>query len=97
MKASRLQDILNVWIQEHGGSFEQIPGRPGERSDEFLIGDLELPYTQELYFNEIKHYLISFNEKVSTPLESGLSSQNANPLSTSEISMMINNPPAEEV
>ena len=97
MKAARLQDILDVWIQQHGGSFEKIPGRPGERNDEFLIGELELPYTQELFFNQIKHYLISFNEKVLCPLERGLSSENAVPLSVPEIITMISNPPAEEV
>jgi len=97
MKAARLQDILDVWIHQHGGAFEKISGRPGERNDEFLIGELELPYTQELYINLIKHYLISFNEKVSSPLERGLSSANAVPLSVEEIIKMINNPPSEEV
>lgn len=97
MKAARLQDILNVWISEKGGSFKKIAGRPGERNDEFLIGDLELPYTQEIFFNDIRHFLISFNEKVSTPITSILSSANAEPLSDSEISTFINNPPTEGV
>lgn len=97
MKAARLQDILDVWINQHGGSYEKISGRPGERNDEFLIGDLELPYTKEVFLNKIKHFLISFNEKVSSPLPKGLSSANAEPLSVQEIITMINTPPSEEI
>ena len=96
MKAAQMQDILQTWIEEKGGKWEKIEGRPGERDDEFLIGDLELAYTEELMFDGIKHYLISFNEKVATPISIGLSSANTDKLTREEILAIINNPPIEE-
>jgi UDP-N-acetylglucosamine 4,6-dehydratase len=96
MKAAQMQEILEVWVQHKGGRYERIEGRPGERNDEYLIGELELPYTQELDFHGIKHYLISFNEKVANPTPFGLSSANTERLSEAEILAIINNPPIEE-
>ena len=96
MKAAQIEDILQTWIEEKGGKWEKIEGRPGERDDEFLIGDLELAYTEELDFDGIKHYLISFNDKVANPVKFGLSSANTDRLSRAEILSIINNPPIEE-
>lgn len=96
MKAAQIEDILQTWIEEKGGKWEKIEGRPGERDDEFLIGDLELPYTEELIIDGIKHYIISFNEKVANPVSFGLSSANTDRLSREEILTIINNPPIEE-
>ncbi|SFB30051.1 polysaccharide biosynthesis protein [Algoriphagus aquimarinus] len=96
MKAAQMQDILQTWIEEKGGKWEKIEGRPGERDDEFLIGDLELAYTEELEFDGIKHYLISFNDKVENPVSFGLSSANTDKLTREEILAIINNPPIEE-
>jgi UDP-glucose 4-epimerase len=96
MKAAQMEDILQVWVEEKGGKWEKIEGRPGERDDEFLIGDLELPYTREIDFGGIKHYLISFNDKVENPVSFGLSSANTDRLTREEILTIINNPPIEE-
>jgi len=97
MKAAQIEDILKVWVKEKGGRYEKIEGRPGERDDEFLIGDLELPYTREIEYDGVTHYLISFNEKVKDPVSFGLSSANTDKLSEKEILDIINNPPAEEI
>lgn len=96
MKAAQIQDILQTWIEERGGKWEKIEGRPGERDDEFLIGDLELAYTSELEFNGVKHFLISFNDKVEKPIQFGLSSANTDRLTREEILAIIDNPPIEE-
>jgi hypothetical protein len=50
-----------------------------------------------LTIDGITHYLISFNEKVKTPLEFGLSSANTDKLTDKEILMLVNNPPVEEL
>lgn len=97
MKAAEVEDILKVWIKAKGGKYEKIEGRPGERNDEFLIGDLELAYTEERVYDGITHYLISFNDKVKSPLAIGLSSANTEKLSDEEILNIINHPPVEEV
>ncbi|OOG68176.1 polysaccharide biosynthesis protein [Algoriphagus sp. A40] len=95
MKAAQIEDILKVWIEEKGGKWEKIAGRPGERNDEFLIGDLELDYTTELEIGGIKHYLISFNKKVKQPVSFGLSSANTEKLTREEIVELILNSPNE--
>jgi UDP-N-acetylglucosamine 4,6-dehydratase len=95
MKAAQISDVLRIWIENKGGRWEKIEGRPGERDDEFLIGDLELPYTSEVIINGITHYMISFNQKVTRPVEWGLSSANTDKLTESEILNIISNPPAE--
>ena len=97
MKAALIRDILTVWVDRRGGRWEKIEGRPGEREDEYLIGDLELPYTREVKYGGIIHYVISFNQKAETPLATGLSSANTERLTAAEIAALIDNPPAEEL
>lgn len=97
MKAAQLEDILKVWTREAGKTYQRINGRPGERNEEFLIGEIELPYTEQLMYNEIVHYMISFNRKVVRPLQHILSSANTERLSAAEISQIVNNPPVEEL
>lgn len=97
MKAAQIEDILRVWTENFGGKWEKITGRPGERNDEYLIGEMELPYTREIEINDIVHYLISFNEKAEMPLAVGLSSGNTERLTDSEILSIISNPPREEL
>lgn len=97
MKAAKIKDILKVWVKHKGGSWEIIEGRPGERDDEYLIGDLELPYTRKVVYNDITHYIISFNEKVKNPIKVGLSSANTDRLNEQEILKIITNPPEEEI
>lgn len=97
MKAAQIAEILKVWTAHKGGRWEKIDGRPGERDDEFLIGDLELPYTFETAYHNVTHYVISFNHKVAQPVAVGLSSANTERLTEAEILNLISNPPAEEV
>ena len=92
MKAAQIQDLLETWTEDQGGSWERMEGRPGERDDEFLIGDIELPYAREVIYDGVKHYIISFNEKVEKPLEFGLSSANTERLSRDEMLYLLNNP-----
>jgi UDP-N-acetylglucosamine 4,6-dehydratase len=96
MKAALIRDILDIWVKERGGRWEQIEGRPGERDDEFLIGELELPYTRQVKYDSVPHFVISFNERQPKALAKGLSSANTERLSRKEILAIIDNPPAEE-
>lgn len=92
MKSAQISDLLTTWTKEKGGSWERMEGRPGERDDEFLIGDIELPFTHEVEYDRITHYIIAFNEKAATPLAVGLSSANTERLSESEMLALINSP-----
>jgi FlaA1/EpsC-like NDP-sugar epimerase len=89
MKAAQIQDLLTVWTRHKGGRWERMEGRPGERSDEFLVGDIELPYTCEVEYNNIRHYIISFNKKVNSPIKTVLSSANAERMTEPEMLELI--------
>lgn len=97
MKAAQMDDILRVWTENLGGTWEKIEGRPGERLDEYLIGELELEHTYEKVYGGVKHYVISFNEKVDNPIEFCLTSGNTDRLTDEEILTIITNPPEEEI
>ena len=97
MKSAQIKDILSTWIKHKGGSWEKLEGRPGERNEEFLIGELELEHTSKTFYNDILHYIISFNETVPQPLSDVFSSTNAERLTESEILNIIENPPVEEL
>lgn len=96
MKAVQISDILETWIEHKGGRWERIAGRPGERDDEYLVGDAELPYTREHVFDGIVHYSVGFNDKVEQPIARELSSATAERLSREEILALVNNPPPAE-
>ena len=63
MKSAQMSDILDTWTKHLGGSWERMEGREGERNDEFLVGETEMDYCEELAINGVKHYLISPNKK----------------------------------
>ena len=95
MKASLIEDLLNLWTESSGGSWQRIEGRPGDREDEFLVGELELPYARELDLDGVPHYLISFNQKVDEPLAEPVSSANAERLTREEMLHLLELGPAE--
>lgn len=97
MKAAKIRDFLEVWIKHKGGSWQQIEGRPGERPHEYLIGEPELPYTRELEFGGVPHFLITFNERVATPLAAPFCSADAPRLTEAEMLDIIDHPPLEEL
>lgn len=97
MKSAQMEDILKIWTHQEKARFRKIEGRPGERNEEFLFGELELPYTCIKEYEGIRHYSISFNEKVDNPVTEVLSSGNAPRLSEAEIKALVNNPPLEEL
>ena len=92
MKAAQIEDLLNTWVKHKGGKWEKMEGRPGERDDEFLIGEIELPFAYEKVYDDVTHYIISFNEKSSAPLSEGLSSANTERLTEEEMLKLINSP-----
>jgi len=92
MKAAQIQDLLKVWVEKKGGRWERMNGRPGERLDEYLVGDLELPYAREVTYDGARHIVISFNEKSDSPLPAVISSANAERLTHDEMVRLINHP-----
>jgi UDP-N-acetylglucosamine 4,6-dehydratase/5-epimerase len=97
MKAALIRDFLDTWIEHKGGRWEQIQPRPGERPHEYLVGESELPYTREVEFNGVQHFVIKFNHPVEHPPASSVCSAQAERLTKAEMLDIINNPPLEEL
>lgn len=93
MKAAKMGDLAKLWVKTKGGEWELLGHRPGERLDEFLIGDIELPYTTEREINGIKHYIISFNQKADKPVTEIFSTANAPQMTEEEIIKLISSAP----
>ena len=89
MKSAKMIDILKTWIKKFGGKYKVINTRKGDRLDEYLIGEDELRYTQELIIKNRKYYVINFNKLAKKPLKKIVSSANAKKLSQSEIEKII--------
>lgn len=97
MRSATIRDILELWIARKGGRWERIEGRPGERDDEFLVGELELPFTREIEYGGIRHFLIRFNQRAERPAAAVLTSANAERLTADQIADLIEHPPLEEL
>jgi UDP-N-acetylglucosamine 4,6-dehydratase len=89
MKAAQISDILDVWIELYGGKWETMEGRPGERNDEYLVGEIELDYSTKININGVNHFLISPNTKSTNRLENILYSNNTEKLTKEEIKNLI--------
>lgn len=98
MKSVQIGDMLELYIRENGGRWERIEGRPGERDDEYLVGESERPYASEHVFDGVTHYSIDFNRKNPDPIVEELSSATMPRLSEEEIlAIIMNPPPADEL
>jgi UDP-N-acetylglucosamine 4,6-dehydratase len=96
MKSALIRDVLDVWVKEKGGRWEPMEGRPGDRPQEFLIGEPEMEYTRDTTIDGIRHFVISFNQRVAAPVSGVISSDTAARLSYAEIAQLIANVPIEE-
>ena len=89
MKSAQIEDILNSWSEIYATQWKKIGERPGDKIDEVLIGDIELPYTEEIEINGKPHYLLKFNQRVKKPLETLISSANTERLTKPEMEKLI--------
>jgi UDP-glucose 4-epimerase len=89
MKSAQISDILDVWVELYGGRWEQSEGRPGERNDEYLVGEIELEYSTKEDINGVSHYIISPNTKSNKKLTQVFHSGNSPRLSKEEIISLI--------
>lgn len=95
MKAAQVKDILDVWIETSPVPLKWVAvnERPGERQDEYLVGETELEYSEQVKFGNKDYILISPNEKSSSPIAEIFGSHNAERLTKEEIAELIKNEP----
>lgn len=93
MKSSQIEDILNVWSEVNQVKWKKIQERPGDKIDEVLVGDIELPYTEEIKIDNKDYYLLKFNQRATNPLTKVVSSENAPRLNSEELKKLITTMP----
>jgi UDP-N-acetylglucosamine 4,6-dehydratase len=68
MKRVNVRQLLLRYVQLKGGQWTQGPERPGERDDEPLVGDAELPFSSDLHMKGERFCVIDFSKRSSSPL-----------------------------
>jgi UDP-N-acetylglucosamine 4,6-dehydratase len=89
MNAAHMKDVLRLFIELNGGSFEKIDARRGENDDEIMIGETELENTRIITINEKPYYLIDPNTKTSSPLKQIISTETSPKMTDNEIMKLI--------
>ena len=89
MKAVKISDILDVWIEEFGGTWKEIERRQGDTDDEHLIGDAELEYSKALILGNQKYFLTQFRTREKESLKESVCSDTAERMSKEEIRKLI--------
>ena len=97
MKSAKMMDILKVWTSLENARWIQVAGRPGDRQEEFLVGEQEFPCTRETAFSGIRHYIVSFNSTATPHVENVISSTTAEHLTEEEIKFLLTHPPEDEI
>lgn len=80
MKTFNVRELLKTWAVMKDCTWEQIEGRPGDRDDEHLVGDVELSYTQLVEWKEGTHFIVSLDKpqpsSLTVPLSSPVATKN---------------------
>ncbi|MBI3511272.1 MAG: polysaccharide biosynthesis protein [Bacteroidetes bacterium] len=92
MKALQIEDVLKIFAANSNVPWEKIAPRPGEREDEFLLGETELRYSEKKVFGGITHYLFTPNKISAQPVTEILSTLTAPRFSEEELKMLVKEP-----
>lgn len=82
MKSSRVSVVLDIFCKLFDCKWVEGDRRPGERNNEFLVGESELEFTEKFLED---HYFITPNKKSLNPPYNALHSGNAVKLTPEEI------------
>jgi FlaA1/EpsC-like NDP-sugar epimerase len=93
MKAVQISDLLDVFCELNNSTWEKIDPRPGEREDEYLLGDPELPFSKEVIFDNLRHFFFTPNFLQDKPVTEILSTLNAPRFSRNELLEIVEHSP----
>ena len=96
MKGAVMGRVLDVWCAETGVEWTKVDGRPGDRPEEYLIGDSECRSTLTTDVDGLTHYVITPNAILDDPLPEAVSSRKVPQLTNDEIRQILLNPPPPE-
>jgi FlaA1/EpsC-like NDP-sugar epimerase len=89
VKQAQVKDVLLRFVALNGGSWQEVERRLGDKEDEILVGDLELPYCTRITSESMTHYRLHFNKKTQAPMSREVSTQTAEALTQAEIDYMV--------
>ena len=89
MKSAQISDILDTWCELYDVTWKEIDSRPGDKDDEYLIGELEIKNTKKIKLDDQIHFIINFDNRYETDLKEPLSSKNAEKMTDKEIEELI--------
>jgi UDP-N-acetylglucosamine 4,6-dehydratase len=89
MKALQMEDILDLFAKKINVPWTKIDPRPGEREDEYLLGETELRNSELKVIDGIRHYLFTPNKLAQFPVTEILSTKNAPRFSKEEMEEII--------
>ena len=69
MKSAQISDILNIWEKKYKIQWMSSKSRPGDKVDEYLVGESEINNTKKIMIDDIEHYIIEFNKKIKNHLK----------------------------
>tara|TARA_B100000029_G_scaffold514888_1_gene619489 strand:+ start:2833 stop:3780 length:948 start_codon:yes stop_codon:yes gene_type:complete len=90
MKSAQISKILDIWCEKYNTKWKKIKERPGDKIDEFLIGENELKNTYQIKFSNKEYYIIDYKKNYKNNFSSPISTENAEKLNKSEILKLIN-------
>lgn len=89
MKSAQISKILDLWCEKYNTKWEKIDERPGDKIDEFLIGENELKNTFQIKFSNKEYYMIDFKNIYKNNFPSPISTENSEKLNDGEILKLI--------
>ncbi|KAA2239399.1 NAD-dependent epimerase/dehydratase family protein [Chitinophaga agrisoli] len=90
MKGISIAALLDRFVALHGGTYEKVPPRPGESTEQFIIGADEVDRTTIITLNNTEYLLIN-NTRVAIPhITECISTTNCETLSDDELLDIIN-------
>ena len=89
MKSVQIKDLLELWTELRGGTWETADRRVGDSVHEDLIGDAEAEFTRQGEFGGSAHFVVSFNERPAHALQTGISSATAPRLDREELTCLL--------
>ncbi len=92
MKSIEIKKLLALFINIHGGQYIQIAPRLGERQHEYLVSEIEIPYSTYVNFNNDKYILIDNSSLSKKPISKYLSSKNADKYKIEQLKNIISKP-----
>jgi UDP-N-acetylglucosamine 4,6-dehydratase/5-epimerase len=89
MKVASISDLAQVWTEVHGGKWETMDGRPGDKVNEDLIGASEYGHAYKYVIDGETYYIIDFSDSPERDLEGHVSTENSPELTRDEIRDLI--------